>query len=151
MNGHVELRILHEDSCFELSKISAWFDSQLINQQAPRHAVGLQCLSLATRTVKREHQLGSEPLTKRVLSNESLELGDHSDLLAKYEISIDPVAQRPQPKLLKTGDRTSQSLHVFDVSQRWTTPKRKRITKGRSRFARADRLGSIIQGLLERK
>ena len=138
MNGRIEPRILREDSCFELSKISAWFDSQLVNQQAPGHAVGLQCVGLATRAVKSEHQLESETLAKRVLSNEPLELSDYSDVLAKYEISIDTVAQRPQTKLLKPGDRTSQSLHVLNVSQRWSTPTRKRRTKGFSSFLGAN-------------
>ena len=86
-----------------------------------------------------------------MLNNEPLELSDHSDVLAKYEISIDPVAQRPQPKLLKTSDRTSQSLHVFNVSQRRSTPIRKRRTKGLRRFPGADRLGSIIQSLLKQE
>ncbi len=144
LNGHVEPRILREDSCLELSKVSAWFDSQLINQQAPGHAVGLQCVGLATRTVKSEHQLESETLAKRVLSSEPLELSDYSDVLAKYEISIDTVAQRAQTELVKTGDRTSQSLHVLNVSQRWSTPTCKRRTKGRSSFLGADQLGSII-------
>ena len=58
-------------------------------------------------------------LAKRMLSDEPLELSDHSDVLAKCEISIDPVAQRPQPKLLETSDR---SLQKSTRVQRRPTP-----------------------------
>lgn len=93
-----------EDGLLELLETGARFDPQLSHQRAVGVAEDLQRLGLAIAAVQREHQLGSQPLTKGPIRDQALQLGDRLRVSAQLEVGVDELLDRLQPQLLQRPD-----------------------------------------------
>jgi hypothetical protein len=59
--------------------------------------VDLQTLGLAAAPIEGEHQLGSKPLSVRVLHAQSFELADERKVAAQRQLCIHPLLDRRKP------------------------------------------------------
>ena len=79
----------------------AGLDSEFVHQVVPCLLVGVEGVGLAVGSVEGEHLLGAQPLTKRMLPNEHLQLAEHSLVLTEGKIAVDPVHEHRQPQLVE--------------------------------------------------
>ena len=59
--------------------------------------IDLERLGLTPGAVEREHELAAQPLLKRMLRDEGLELGGQGAVTAELEVRLDPLDQRREP------------------------------------------------------
>jgi hypothetical protein len=93
----LEPRILAQDRAVQLLQRRAGLDPEFVDEHAPRVVVDLERFRLPARSVEREHQLAAEPLTKRVLVGERLELADQVLVTACLELGVDTILERREP------------------------------------------------------
>src|SRR4029078_4497935 len=56
-------RVLAQDLAVELLEIAPRLDSELVHQPPPRVLVDVECLSLASRAIEGENQMGTQTLS----------------------------------------------------------------------------------------
>jgi hypothetical protein len=93
--------IVVEDRLLQAAQLGAGLGPELVEQGAPRGAVGLQRIGLAPAAIQREHELASEPLAQRLRGDEDLELGDELLRAAEGEVGLDAVLERGDAQLLQ--------------------------------------------------
>ena len=107
---------------FELLKLATGFKPKLLDQPTPRDAIALKRVGLAPRSVQREHQLANEPLARRMLANQRLELSRQPRVLSECELRVDPLLHRGQPRLLQPRDLGLRERLVLKIRKRRATP-----------------------------
>jgi hypothetical protein len=88
--------IVLEDGLVKRVELVAWLDPE-VDERRPRVAVGLKGVRLATRAVQREHPLGVQTLTQRLLDHERVELTDHLGVATGGKVGVDRQLGRAQP------------------------------------------------------
>ena len=83
--------VLLEDRLLQTLKRRARLDPELVHERAPRPLICVECLRLATGPVEREHQLSAQALSKGVLGDKRLQLGDQLAMEAEREVGFDPL------------------------------------------------------------
>ena len=66
--------------------------SSFTSMRLPGLVLG-QSLGLTTRAIQREHELGTQPLSQRVLRDERAQLSDQVGVAPEREIRLDPLLQ----------------------------------------------------------
>ena len=90
-----------EDRLLELPQLRARLEAELVGEQLPAAAVGVERVGLPSRPVEGEHQLRAPPLSERVFSDERLELGHELCVPAELELGVDPLLERRGTLLLQ--------------------------------------------------
>ncbi|BFO21968.1 hypothetical protein SHKM778_83560 [Streptomyces sp. KM77-8] len=68
----------------------ARLDAQLVHQDAPRPAVGVERLGRSARPVQREHQHPAQLLPQRMGVDQGQQLGGDVPVPAQFEVGLDP-------------------------------------------------------------
>ena len=64
--------VLAQDRLLERPELRARLQPELLGQQSPRDAVGLECVRLTAGSVQRQHQLCAQPLVQRMQCHQRL-------------------------------------------------------------------------------
>jgi hypothetical protein len=102
-------------------------DADLLDQPAASVAVDLERLRLPPTAIQREHQLAREPLTDRMLAEQSLQLADQRRVPAGGEIGLHARLQRGQPLLLQPRDLRLRERLELQARQRRPAPQPQRL------------------------
>ncbi len=112
---------MSEDRGLELVQRRARLDPELADEQLSRRRVHGQCVGLATRTVEREHELGTKALAERMFPDERVDLGDELRVPSQREIGVDALLENDQAKLLEARYRRLGKSRT-DVGERVSSP-----------------------------
>ena len=88
--------VVREDASLESLQGFAGLDAEVVDQRLACLLVGVEGLGLAVGAVKREHLLGAEPFSERVLADEPVELADQLLVAADCKVAVDAVHERGQ-------------------------------------------------------
>jgi hypothetical protein len=125
----VEGGVTPQDRPLELLQRPPRLESELLDEGVAALAIDVERLGLATRPVEREHQLSPEAFSKRLLSHEQLQLGDELGVPASPQISVDPVLETGQAKLLQACDLVPGEPLIGELGQRRPAPLCKRLVQ----------------------
>ena len=89
----VERRILFEDRLLELAERAAGLDTEFVDERRTRLLIGLERLRLPSGAVEREHQLGSEAFSERVLADERFQLAHELGVVSGGEVVFDSLLE----------------------------------------------------------
>ena len=120
--GRVELGVLSEDRSLQILELAAGLDAELLDECAPGVAVARQRVPLAARAVEREDQLGAQPLARRMLAHQCLQLWDQCRVAPQREVGLDALLERDQPQLLEAGDVALCERLVREIRERRAAP-----------------------------
>ena len=83
---------------------------------------------MPARAVEREHELPAEPFAERLLTDQSLELGDEGRVAPEGKIGVDAVLERLEAKL---GEVCRRGAHRFagQVGERLSATQRERLAE----------------------
>ena len=95
--------------------------------------MGGERLGAAVAAGEREHQLASQPLTRRVLGDERRELADELGMTAERELGVDSVLERCEAQLLEPRACGLGEALVGEVRERRAAPERERLAQLRRR------------------
>ena len=112
-----------EDPVLELLERRCRIEPELVDEHAPHFAVRRERLGLPAGAVQREHQLGGEPLSQRMVTNELLQLANKGGVPAEREVRLDPLLERREANLLQSLDRRVRERLVHQVGERRSAPK----------------------------
>ncbi len=128
--GRPQGRVVAEDGPLQLAQGWGRLQAELLQQQLPDLAVGLQGVGLAAGAVQGEHQLAAEPLAQRLLGDQALELADQLGPGAEGQVGLDPLLHADQPQLLQPGDLGLGERLVAEVGQGRPPPQGQRLGQG---------------------
>ena len=94
------MRLLTDDLPREALKLLARPEPEIVFQVTPRPLVDLECLDVATRAIKRDHELRDEALAIRRLLDQPAQLSHELRMAAKSQLSVDADLERPRAKLV---------------------------------------------------
>ena len=94
-----KVRLLADDLPREALKLLARPEAEIV-QVAPRPLVDLECLYVATRAIKRDHELRDEALAIRRFLDQPAQLSHELPMAAKSKIRVDADLERPRAKLV---------------------------------------------------
>ena len=147
-----ERGVLGEHRTFQLAKVLAGLDAQLVHERAPGVLVGLQRLGLAVGPVQREHELTAEALAVGVLGDERLELPHDLGVRAQLQARLDVQLDRRHAEIGETRDLALGERLVAQVGERRSAPERADLLQGRRRalrFARVELAPRVGEPMLE--
>ena len=121
--------VLNEDLALQALKLGARIDPELVHEQLTSLSIHSEGVRLSPEPVKRQHQLGAQPLPQRVGLGESLELGNELRLPPQLKVRIDPVLDRRLPQLLEPHQLPGKPKLVGDVGEGRAAPDRERLDK----------------------
>ena len=124
-----DARILAKDRPLELLQRRAWIDAELVEKSPSTVPIDLECLSLTTRSVEREHELAAETLSKRVLLYQRLQLARQLVVAVECEVGVDAVLDGGKPDFHKPPDHGLGEGLVREVRERRAAPERKSRAK----------------------
>lgn len=81
---------------------------------------------MPSRAIEREHVLGAEPLTSRMLGTEDLQLGDELGVASECELCLDPCLQGGKSQFLEPRGLDLEAVDSDDVGVRMTAPEGER-------------------------
>jgi hypothetical protein len=122
-------RVLRENPSLELMELAARVQPELVAQASARTARGLKRVGLATRSIQREHQLTGEPLPRRTLADECLELGHQLFVSTEGELGVDSIPEGRQPWLLQPSDLRLREGLEGELRERRPAPQAQRLAK----------------------
>ena len=128
----VECRILAEDPCFELLQRPARLEPELAAQPAGAPPVCVERVGLAAGTVERKHELLEQVLSKRMLGDERLQLGDELAVPPELEVGIDPGLERCELAFLEPRDLHLRPRLEAQIGERPAAKERERLAQPRS-------------------
>jgi hypothetical protein len=141
-----------QDAALELLELLARLDAQLVDERPARILVRLEGLGLAPRAVEREHQLGAQPLSKRMVADQRFELADHLRVVAERQLGLDALLDGRQAQLLEAGDLALGEGLIREIGERGTTPEREGVSQqlgGALRATAGKGLRALVQQPLE--
>ena len=136
----VQRLVLAEDPTLELLQRRARLDSKLVDEEAPRLLVHVECLRLPPRPVEGDHELAPQPFPERLCGGERLELTDELGVAPAGEIGLDASLHAREPELLETVGRALCERVVREVGQGWSAPELERASAGHGRGRRVARV-----------
>ena len=147
-----DARILAKDRPLELLERRARIDAELVEKNLSTVPIDLECLSLTTRSVEREHQLAADTFSERVVLHQRLQLARELAVAAECEIGVDAVLDGGKPDLRKSPDHGLGEELVREVNKRRAAPQCKSRAKpvgGIGGIARGESTASLIGETLE--
>jgi len=127
--GEVECRILAKDLLVKLAERPARLDTELVHEGAARGLVCLERFCLASGAVEREHQLGPELFSERMLADKSIELADELSMASFDKVMLDPLLDARESELLQASDLGMCKALLGEISQRFAAPQRERSVR----------------------
>ena len=116
-----------EDGSLETLELIVRFQPELLVQQPPARAVGLESVCLAAAPVQREHELASQPLAQRMSRHQRLELGNELRRSTHCQVRVDPILDRSEPELVESRDLALCEVLVCKVGERASSPQSERL------------------------
>ena len=116
-----------EDGSLEALELIVRLEPELLVQQPPARAVGLESVCLAAAPVQREHELASQPLAQRMSRHERLELGNELRRSTHCQVRVDPILDRSEPELVESRDLALCEVLVGKVGERASSPQSERL------------------------
>ena len=123
----VDRRVLPEDRLLECLELAARLEPEPVGERTTRVLVARERIRLTARAVEGEHELGAQPLARRVLPDEGLELWDQGRVAAERQVGLDALFERQQPELGQPSDLGLRELLVGEVRERRTAPHVERL------------------------
>src|SRR4029453_2486886 len=136
-------RILPEDALVEPLQGKPGIDAELLGQGPPSTVEGDQRISLPTRPILSQHQLGPEALPEREPNDQRLQLADDRGVVADLQVALEPLLQRAQTQLLEPSDLCLSERYVGQVLERGSPEQREGSAEDPSR-------GPVIRGCKSR-
>ena len=127
----VERVLLPQDRALQALKLGAGDDAELPCEGAPGILVGLKCLGLASGTVEREHELGTQPLPERMVGHQHLQLPHNLCVVAQREVRIEALLEGGDAKLVEASDLRLRERLVREVGQRRSSPQAQGLVQER--------------------
>jgi hypothetical protein len=125
-----------EDCLLEPAQACPGVHAELVGQVPAGSPVRLEGVGLPAGPVQREHQLGVQPLPKRVSADQRVELLDELATTPRVQVGVDAVLQGGQPHLLQPphlGLGEGEERHVIQgraAKQRQSLPEQLRCHLG---------------------
>ena len=117
-----ELAIVLEDALLKLLQRRTGFDAQLVAETAAGVLIGVERLRLPALPVQGQHQMGSQPLAKRLFADELLQFGHESGRRSDRQIGLDAAFDRNEPELVEPGDGRGGKVLVGELAERIASP-----------------------------
>ena len=89
--------------------------------------------------MQREHLQPAQPLVRRVLPHQPIELADHLPVLPQLELRLEPHLQRVDTLLLEVSDHILRKAPVGEIRQRRAAPQLERLSQRRCPLTRGQR------------
>src|SRR5207244_2582520 len=134
----IERRVLVQDRQLERLERPPRLDAQLLDERAAGLLVGGERLGLTAGTVERDHQLGPQLFTERMIGNQRLELADQTGVPPKCDLGLDPLLERVEMELLETQNLPEREALLRELGKRRASPERKRLPQPRQRGSRRE-------------
>ena len=119
---------------------------------APRPLVDLECLDVATRAIKRDHELRDEALAIRRFLDQPAQLSHEPGMAAKGQIRVDADLERPRAKLVQTLGLCTACQVQRHVREDRAVPEAEcllRNGRGTWMVTGGQRLGCVVYEVLE--
>jgi hypothetical protein len=145
-------RVLAQDRRLQLPQCRAGLHAELVDQRAPRAAVGVERVRLAAAAVEREHQRAPQPLPERLGGDQLLQLGEQLAVPAEREVGLEPVLDRGRPQLGEPARGRLGERLVGEVGERSAAPEPERVAQDRGRalgLPGGERLAALSREALE--
>ena len=121
--------ILDKDCLLEALKLRARVETELVREERPHVAVGLERLRLAAAPIESDHQLGPCPLAQRMLAHELLELGDQLGMPAELELRLEAVFEPGEAELAEAGEGRVDRGVERELGERRPPPERESVVE----------------------
>ena len=108
----------------ELPERTSRFDSQLVDQAVARSLVDTERLGLATRPVKRVHELRCKPLPVWMFASELVKPVDQTGSPAERELRLVLLLECAETKLFEPRPLLLEELSAGNVGKRGSAPER---------------------------
>ena len=132
--GH-QRRVVLEDPAVKGAELLARLEPRLLDDRQARLLVGGERVLPAVRTVQRDHLEPAEPLVRRVLAHQPVELADRLAMLPELELRLQPHLLRVDALLLQVADRILREVRVGQVGERRPPPQLERLPEGSGALA----------------
>ena len=113
-----------EDRPLQIAQRRPRLEAELVHHGPARVVVGRERLGLASGTVEREHQLGSESLAERVLAHQRTQLRHQLGGRAALQLGRDQLLAGLDPQLLQPCDGLARERLVLEARERPAAPQR---------------------------
>ena len=110
----------------QVTQLGARLGAELTDQHGPDRPVRGERVGLPAIAVHGEHQLGVQPLPKRMFASEPAQLRDDLRVPAQVQVSVDPRLGRLQPEFGQPGDFPQREHGRVHSVQRLAAPQRQR-------------------------
>jgi hypothetical protein len=127
--GWVQAAVLTQDRSLELPQRGSGLDAEFPDECLPGLPIDAEGLRLTARAVEREHQLRAEPLSARLLTNETFELDDEVVVTSARKVRIDSLLDRGETQLFEVRNLALRKRLVREVGKRRTAPERERLAE----------------------
>src|SRR5581483_662379 len=143
--------ILPEDRALELLQAGSGFDTELVDEHAPRGPVGLERVLLPAGAVEREDVLLAQALAVGLRRDPLLERGHELGVPAQREPGVDEELVRLEPELLELRGGRGHGVPL-EVGERLALPESERpdeLLLGGGRGAAGERAPRVLEQALE--
>jgi hypothetical protein len=106
----------------ELLKVPGGLDPELTVKPAPDRTVGIQRLRLSTKAVKRHHLLLVQPLLKRMLRDQAVDLRKSVSVPSQSQVGFDLQALRDHPHSLEAGNDRRREPEICHICEGLAAP-----------------------------
>ena len=121
--------ILSQDRALQLLQLRRRLEPELLVQSPARARVRLERVGLAPTAIQREHQQSDQPLTRRMLGGQLLELADDQRRLARGQPHVEALLERDEAQLLQPRDLPLRERLERRIGQRGPAPQRQRVVE----------------------
>jgi len=118
-----------QDRLLQAMQLRRGFESQLLVQPHAAACVDLQRVGLAAAPIQRPHQQTDQPLARRMLGGQLLELGNDECVLSRRQTRVDALFQSRNAQLLEPRDLSLRERLESDVGQCGSTPQPQRVVE----------------------
>ena len=144
--------VVAEDRPFQLTKLRAGLQAELLLEQPAPVAVDVQRVCLLSVPVERQHELRPKPLAKRVGREQGTQLGESQLVPTDRDVRGQLLLLRDESELLQAQGVVPREALVGDVRERGATPQGKRSSEERGckwRVPGGQRRAAFLEQALE--
>ena len=131
-----EFGIVEHDLFLDPADPGRWFEPQLVREVLPVGAERAERVALPTREMQRQHQMAGQPLSRRVLTHQALQLPDDFACPPGAQVGIDAILDRGEAELFEASDLRFGERFVHELLEGVPAPQTERFIEHQRRRRR---------------
>ena len=129
-------RVVLQDPPLQRPELLPRLHPRLLDDRETHPLVGGKRVHPPIRAVQREHLQPAQPLVRRVLPHQPVELADRLPMQPQLELRLEPRLQRVDTLLLEVSDHILGEAPVGEIRQRRAAPQLERLSQRRRPLTR---------------